>query len=261
VPNLRVEFGRARRNIGTPSDMRGPGAVPGLDATESAMDELADELKIDPVQLRVLNEPKIDEGRGIPFSLAIRTAYGYTRTFGELPLLMDKGHLSIRKKISTSDDELETPTKVWTTRCNAGALRRAGRRLQHMYDTILAPTGLKQCQYGILSALHARGAALPSVQELAEELVLDRSTLGQNLRPLERDNFVTLLTDPRDRRVRLIALTKLGIAKVKEAKPYSQRAQERFEEVFGVEEAAKLRSVLLSIAYDPELGKTAHEGK
>ncbi|MBV8417737.1 MAG: xanthine dehydrogenase family protein molybdopterin-binding subunit, partial [Verrucomicrobia bacterium] len=68
VPNLRVEFGRAKRNIGTPSDMRGPGAVPGLYATESAMNELADELKIDPVQLRVLNEPKIDEGLGIPFS-------------------------------------------------------------------------------------------------------------------------------------------------------------------------------------------------
>src|ERR1700722_9651276 len=68
VPNLRVKFGRARRNIGTPSDMRGPGAVPGLYATESAMNELADQLKMDPVQLRILNEPKIDEGEGIPFS-------------------------------------------------------------------------------------------------------------------------------------------------------------------------------------------------
>jgi xanthine dehydrogenase YagR molybdenum-binding subunit len=68
VPNLRVHFGRARRNIGTPSDMRGPGAVPGLYATESAMNELADQLKLDPVQFRILNEPKIDEGEGIPFS-------------------------------------------------------------------------------------------------------------------------------------------------------------------------------------------------
>src|ERR687888_57340 len=68
VPNLWVKFGRAKRNIGTPSDMRGPGAVPGLYATESAMNELADQLKIDPVQLRVLNEPKIDEGLGVPFS-------------------------------------------------------------------------------------------------------------------------------------------------------------------------------------------------
>ena len=48
VPNLRVKFGRARRNVGSPTAMRGPGAVPGLYATESAMNELADQLKIDP---------------------------------------------------------------------------------------------------------------------------------------------------------------------------------------------------------------------
>src|SRR5437867_4039931 len=68
VPNLRVAFGRARRNIGATADMRGPGAVPGLYATESAMNELADQLKIDPVKLRVINEPKIDESLGLPFS-------------------------------------------------------------------------------------------------------------------------------------------------------------------------------------------------
>ena len=68
VPNLRVTFGRARRNVGSTSDMRGPGAVPGLYATESAMNELAAQLKIDPVQLRVINEPKIDEELGLPFS-------------------------------------------------------------------------------------------------------------------------------------------------------------------------------------------------
>jgi xanthine dehydrogenase YagR molybdenum-binding subunit len=68
VPNLRVTFGRAKRNIGSGADMRGPGAVPGLYATESAMNELADQLKIDPVKLRVLNEPKLDEGLGVPFS-------------------------------------------------------------------------------------------------------------------------------------------------------------------------------------------------
>src|SRR5438309_2869890 len=68
VSNLRVHFGRARRNVGSPTALRGPGAVPGLYATESAMNELADQLKIDPAKLRVLNEPKIDESLGIPFS-------------------------------------------------------------------------------------------------------------------------------------------------------------------------------------------------
>src|SRR5438046_3873330 len=68
VPNLRVTFGRAKRHVGAGADMRGPGRVPGLYATESAMNELADQLQIDPVKLRVLNEPKIDESLGIPFS-------------------------------------------------------------------------------------------------------------------------------------------------------------------------------------------------
>jgi xanthine dehydrogenase YagR molybdenum-binding subunit len=68
VPNLRVSFGRARRNIGATADMRGPGAVPGLYATESAMNEMAERLKMDPVQFRILNEPKLDEGLKIPFS-------------------------------------------------------------------------------------------------------------------------------------------------------------------------------------------------
>jgi xanthine dehydrogenase YagR molybdenum-binding subunit len=68
VPNLRVAFGRAKRNVGAGADMRGPGRVPGLYATESAMNELADQLRVDPVKLRILNEPKIDESKGIPFS-------------------------------------------------------------------------------------------------------------------------------------------------------------------------------------------------
>jgi xanthine dehydrogenase YagR molybdenum-binding subunit len=68
VPNLRITSALARRNVGTPTPMRGPGAVPGLWATESAMDELALTLGMDPVELRLANEPQIDEGLKIPFS-------------------------------------------------------------------------------------------------------------------------------------------------------------------------------------------------
>jgi xanthine dehydrogenase YagR molybdenum-binding subunit len=68
VPNLRVTFGRAKRNIGAGADFRGPGRVPGLYATESAMNELAAQLKIDPVKLRIINEQKADESQKIPFS-------------------------------------------------------------------------------------------------------------------------------------------------------------------------------------------------
>src|ERR1700756_2703722 len=144
------------------------------------------------------------------------------------------------------DDKRQVPSM---RRCNAFAAKKAARRLSLMYDRALAPGGHKRSQYGILSELHSRGAALPTVRELAEELVMDRSTLGQNLRPLERDGLVTLLTDPQDRRNRLIALTRLGIGKFKEAAKYWKIAQDRFEATFGEQEAANLRSVLLGIAH------------
>jgi xanthine dehydrogenase YagR molybdenum-binding subunit len=66
--NLRATSAIVRRNVGSPTSMRGPGAVPGLYALESAMDELAVALKMDPVQLRLMNEPEKDEGINLPFS-------------------------------------------------------------------------------------------------------------------------------------------------------------------------------------------------
>ncbi len=68
TPNLRAASGLVRRNVGTPTSMRGPGAVPGLFALESAMDELAVKLNMDPLKLRLVNEPQKDEGLNLPFS-------------------------------------------------------------------------------------------------------------------------------------------------------------------------------------------------
>jgi xanthine dehydrogenase YagR molybdenum-binding subunit len=67
-PNLVVTTGMVRRNVGAPAPMRGPGAVPGLFALESGMDELAIKLKMDPVELRLKNDAERDEGRNLPFS-------------------------------------------------------------------------------------------------------------------------------------------------------------------------------------------------
>jgi len=68
VANLEITSGLVRRHVGAPMYMRGPGAVPGLFAMEAAMNELAEELKIDPVALRLLNEAAKDESNGMPFS-------------------------------------------------------------------------------------------------------------------------------------------------------------------------------------------------
>jgi len=66
--NLLLRGAKVQRNIGPPTAMRGPGAVPGLYALESGMDELAIKLKMDPVELRLRNEPEKDESNGKPFS-------------------------------------------------------------------------------------------------------------------------------------------------------------------------------------------------
>ncbi|MDE3063615.1 MAG: xanthine dehydrogenase family protein molybdopterin-binding subunit, partial [Acidobacteriota bacterium] len=67
-PNLEVTTAMARRNVGAPAPMRGPGAVPGLFALESAMDELAIKLNMDPLELRIKNDAERDEGTDKPFS-------------------------------------------------------------------------------------------------------------------------------------------------------------------------------------------------
>ncbi|MGA8938167.1 MAG: xanthine dehydrogenase family protein molybdopterin-binding subunit [Acidobacteriaceae bacterium] len=66
--NLRVSSALVHRNVGTPTPMRGPGAVPGLFAVESAMDELAIKLNMDPVQLRLGLDTLTDEESNRPFS-------------------------------------------------------------------------------------------------------------------------------------------------------------------------------------------------
>ena len=68
VANLEVTNGLVRRHVGAPMYMRGPGAVPGLYALEAGMNELADELQIDPLQLRLINDAEKDESTNTPFS-------------------------------------------------------------------------------------------------------------------------------------------------------------------------------------------------
>ncbi len=68
TPNLRLDQELGVMNVGTPTFMRAPGENPGLWALESAMDELAWELKIDPVELRLRNETKENQKDGLPFS-------------------------------------------------------------------------------------------------------------------------------------------------------------------------------------------------
>ena len=131
-------------------------------------------------------------------------------------------------------------------RCNNTALRKATRRVSQLYDSVLAPTCLRSTQRSILLNIARFGS--PTMGELAASLVLDRSALGHNLKPLERDGFVALEVDPADRRNRLATLTRKGESKLRETAALWQVAQERFESRFGAAEAKALREALAVIA-------------
>src|SRR3974390_3462423 len=71
----------------------------------------------------------------------------------------------------------------WTNpaACNCLALRHAARHVSQFYDQFLAPHGLRTTQYSILARLQRRGTM--SINLLAAELVMDRTTLGRNILP------------------------------------------------------------------------------
>lgn len=102
--------------------------------------------------------------------------------------------------------------------------------------------------------------------QLAACLVLDRSALSHNLKPLERDGLIVLDVDPDDRRNRLAKLTKKGESKLLETAALWQIAQARFEDRFGAEKARALREALALIASEdfeemPEAPSAAKRGK
>src|ERR1700753_941383 len=138
-------------------------------------------------------------------------------------------------------------------RCNCTALRKASRRMSQFYDAALAPSGLRATQFAILVDLARRGDLPPTIRELSEAMALDQSTIGQNLRPLEREDLIALVQDEADRRSRRIQLAKAGWARFLEARPLWVAAQEQFESSFGKRAAAELRSVLATVVRDPSL--------
>ena len=137
--------------------------------------------------------------------------------------------------------------------CIATAMRKASRRLSQLYDVALAPAGLRTTQYAMLSELERRSTKPPTMHELADAMVMDRSALGHNLRPLERDGLIALEESNEDQRRRHVVVTTQGRAKHREATRLWQTAQGRFKEIYGKSEAADLRTILLAIAHEERL--------
>jgi DNA-binding MarR family transcriptional regulator len=146
-----------------------------------------------------------------------------------------------------------TEAPMFLSPCNATAMRKASRRITQLYVMALSPAGLRSTQYSILVEVNRDPTTPPTLNDLAAKLMTDRSALGHNLRPLEREGFIALRQGGEDRRQRLIVLTALGAAKFQEAAQLWTRAQNYFEDIVGQDQAAALRKTLLGIAHEERL--------
>jgi DNA-binding MarR family transcriptional regulator len=130
--------------------------------------------------------------------------------------------------------------------CNCLALRQAARHVTQFYDQFLVPSGLRTTQYSILARLHRKGPM--TINALAAELVMDRTTLGRNILPLQRDGLIAIDRGDSDRRSKELHLTPRGIARFEAGRKAWQKAQVRFETAFGAKRAKALRTLLHAVA-------------
>lgn len=135
--------------------------------------------------------------------------------------------------------------KMEIPHCNCLVIRQAARHVTQFYDQCLASTGLRATQYSILANVHR--LAPVTIHALAVELVMDRTTLGRNILPLERDGLIAIESGSSDRRSKELRLTQAGMIRVRHARPAWAKAQERFESLFGGARAADLRAELRTI--------------
>jgi DNA-binding MarR family transcriptional regulator len=126
--------------------------------------------------------------------------------------------------------------------CNCLALRQATRHVTQFYDQFISPLGLRATQYSILARLARKGAM--TINALAAELVMDRTTLGRNIRPLQRDGLIAVGPGKTDRRSKELTLTSAGIKRFQAAQKGWTKAQAEFERAYGVKRAKALRTLL-----------------
>ena len=138
---------------------------------------------------------------------------------------------------------LRTPTPF--PECNCLALRQAARHVTQFYDQHLVPTGLRTTQFSILAKLRRLGPM--TINALARELVMDRTTLGRTMLPLERDGLIAINDGTLDRRSKELTLTKTGAEQLRRAAKLWAEAQEEFKERLGTARANDLRALLSEV--------------
>ena len=125
-------------------------------------------------------------------------------------------------------------------------VQRAARALARRFDDALRPVGLTQGQFSLLTSLNR--AEPPTIGSVANLLVLDRTTLTANLKPLERRGLVKVAVDPHDKRSRRLILTAAGRASLAAAAPIWKREHARVERLLQTASPDILRAGLREVS-------------
>lgn len=135
-------------------------------------------------------------------------------------------------------------TRTVDTTCTCILLRAASRKVTALYDAALEPAGITVTQYSLLRKV--RRLSGPSLTDLARESGLDRSTIGRNVRVLERLGLVSLAAG-QDQREATVMLEPRGDAMIRKCEPLWEDAQKTVEEKLGPDAVATLRHVAAAL--------------
>lgn len=129
--------------------------------------------------------------------------------------------------------------------CFCMQARRASRVLTELYERELAPYDLTLPQFSLLSSCQRLGPV--GISEFAAKLGLDRTTLGRNLKLLEKSGLVALQGNSADQRERLVSLTRAGARRLEQALAAWQAAQVKVKQGLGKPGLAALNQLVRQI--------------
>lgn len=129
--------------------------------------------------------------------------------------------------------------------CACAQVRKTARLLTQRYDAALRPTGLKVTQFSILRTLDRLSDV--SMTALAERLVLDRTGLTRNLKPLVRDGLIEIHPGE-DSRQRVVRLTASGRSVLRQAEPLWRNVQHGIVDTLGTDHTDEILSGLTDLS-------------
>jgi DNA-binding MarR family transcriptional regulator len=122
--------------------------------------------------------------------------------------------------------------------CLCTGLRQTAHAMTEIYDEALAPSGLKITMFRVMRRLSESDK--PTISELAKIVGLDRSSLGRNLKVLEREELLTFVGGT-DERSKVVQLTSKGRKALETALPLWRGVQKRMKSTLGSEKDAVIR--------------------